>query len=100
MDNVFQLPKAIIVRRGYPHKEEVGQTFFKVAERGVAQLVAKQVFQALGSEKAKDAAIQEGYLRISVRRLAVTFAVLGVGVVLASVIFTIELVTHYRRQSK
>lgn len=59
--------------------------------------MARKLFEVLATENAKDAAIQEGYLKISVRRLAVTFAVLGVGVVLASVIFTIELVMHYRR---
>ncbi|XP_038106996.1 uncharacterized protein LOC119766490 [Culex quinquefasciatus] len=97
MDNVFQIPKAIAVHRGYPYREEVGQVFLKIKERGIAQLVARQVFETLRAQKS-GGTIQEGYLKISLRRLTVTFALLAIGAGLAFVILILEWVTFVQKQ--
>ncbi|XP_038106994.1 uncharacterized protein LOC119766489 [Culex quinquefasciatus] len=97
MDNVFQIPKAIMVRRGYPYKEDIGKIFMKVTESGIANLVIRHVYDVIRSRTTEET-IQEGYLRISLHQLTVTFSLLAIGAGLAGVIVILEWIAYFRQQ--
>ncbi|KAL1400541.1 hypothetical protein pipiens_007341 [Culex pipiens pipiens] len=97
MENVFQIQKAIMVRRGYPYKEDIGKIFMKVTESGIANLVTRHVYDVIRSRNTEET-IQEGYLRISLRQLTVTFSLLAIGAGLAGVSVILEWIAYFRQQ--
>lgn len=69
----------------------------KVTESGIANLVIRHVYDVIRSRTTEET-IQEGYLRISLHQLTVTFSLLAIGAGLAGVIVILEWIAYFRQQ--
>lgn len=71
----------------------------KVIEHGITHQITNHIFGMLSFNKQYDQSIHEGYLKISIGRLEITFSLLGCGGCLAAIILILE-VAYYQRKRR